>query len=425
MKVLGLITEYNPFHNGHKYHIEEAKRITNADYVIAVMSGNFVQRGAPAVINKYSRTAMALNNGIDLVLELPVCYSTASAEYFSHGAVDLLNKLGVVDAICFGSECGDLELIKEAANYLIQAPASFHTTLQEALKEGMTYPAARTKAYLDTMQEVSPEKKEAITSLLLEPNNILGIEYVKALRRLDSNITPYTIKRLSAHYHDDMLSEEQETSISSATAIRRAIFEKDAAVSYFEMMKQSVPADVYQMLLDSYDRGYPISEEDFAASIKYKLLMTDRESLPDYLDLTPDLSDRIKKLSPYPKEISELAQLIKTRNVTLTRINRALVHLLLGIKKKDFEEYNAEGYNRYARVLGIRRESSTLLRNIESRSTLPIITKVSKAYELLDELAMKMLKADILATDLYNQIVFDKFRILLPNEYQRVIIISG
>lgn len=425
MKVLGLITEYNPFHNGHKYHIEEAKRITNADYVIAVMSGNFVQRGAPAVINKYSRTAMALNNGIDLVLELPVCYSTASAEYFSHGAVDLLNKLGVVDAICFGSECGDLELIKEAADYLIQAPASFHTTLQEALKEGMTYPAARTKAYLDTMQEVSPEKKEAITSLLLEPNNILGIEYVKALRRLDSNITPYTIKRLSAHYHDDMLSEEQETSISSATAIRRAIFEKDAAVSYFELMKQSVPADVYQMLLDSYDRGYPISEEDFAASIKYKLLMTDRESLPDYLDLTPDLSDRIKKLSPYPKEISELAQLIKTRNVTLTRINRALVHLLLGIKKKDFEEYNAEGYNRYARVLGIRRESSTLLRNIESSSTLPIITKVSKAYELLDELAMKMLKADILATDLYNQIVFDKFRILLPNEYQRVIIISG
>jgi predicted nucleotidyltransferase len=424
MKVLGLITEYNPFHNGHKYHIEEAKRITNADYVIAVMSGNFVQRGAPAVINKYSRTAMALNNGIDLVLELPVCYSTASAEYFSHGAVDLLNKLGVVDAICFGSECGDIELIKEAADYLIQAPASFHTALQEALKEGMTYPAARTKAYLDTMQEVSAEKKEAITSLLLEPNNILGIEYVKALRRLNSSITPYTIKRLSAHYHDDMLSENQETSISSATAIRRAIFEKDAAVNYFELMEQSVPVDVYQTLLDSYDKGYPISEEDFAASIKYKLLVTGRESLPDYLDLTSDLSDRIKKLSPYPKEISELAQLIKTRNVTLTRINRALVHLLLEIKKKDFEEYNAEGYNRYARVLGLRRESSILLRNIEADTTIPIITKVSKAYEMLDELAMKMLKTDILATDLYNQIVFDKFKILLPNEYQRVIIIK-
>ncbi|MDF2841995.1 MAG: hypothetical protein K0R00_421 [Herbinix sp.] len=424
MKVLGLITEYNPFHNGHKYHIEEAKRITNADYVIAVMSGNFVQRGAPAVINKYSRTAMALNNGIDLVLELPVCYSTASAEYFSHGAVDLLNKLGVVDAICFGSECGDIELIKEAADYLIQAPASFHTALQEALKEGMTYPAARTKAYLDTMQEVSAEKKEAITSLLLEPNNILGIEYVKALRRLNSSITPYTIKRLSAHYHDDMLSENQETSISSATAIRRAIFEKDAAVNYFELMEQSVPVDVYQTLLDSYDKGYPISEEDFAASIKYKLLVTGRESLPDYLDLTSDLSDRIKKLSPYPKEISELAQLIKTRNVTLTRINRALVHLLLEIKKKDFEEYNAEGYNRYARVLGLRRESSILLRNIKADTTIPIITKVSKAYEMLDELAMKMLKTDILATDLYNQIVFDKFKILLPNEYQRVIIIK-
>ncbi|MFT4143074.1 MAG: nucleotidyltransferase [Mobilitalea sp.] len=424
MKVLGLITEYNPFHNGHKYHIEEAKRITNADYVIAVMSGNFVQRGAPAVINKYTRTAMALNNGIDLVLELPVCYATASAEYFSHGAVDLLNKLGVVDAICFGSECGDIELIKETAEYLIQAPASFHVALQKSLKEGMTYPAARTKAYLDTMQEVSTDKKEAITSLLLEPNNILGVEYVKALHRLGSGITPYTIKRLSAHYHDDMLSEEHKSSISSATAIRRAIFEKDSAADYFELMKQSVPEDVYQMLLDSYDRGYPISEEDFAASIKYKLLMTSRENLPEYLDLTPDLSDRIKKLSPYPKQISELAQSIKTRNVTLTRINRALVHLLLDIKKKDFDEYNAEGYNRYARVLGLRPESSILLRNIEESGTIPIITKVSKAYEVLDELAMKMLHKDILATDLYNQVVNDKFKVLLPNEYQRGIVIK-
>ncbi len=424
MKVLGLITEYNPFHNGHKYHIEEAKRITNADYVIAVMSGNFVQRGAPAVIDKYTRTAMALNNGIDLVLELPVCYSTASAEYFSHGAVDLLNKLGVVDAICFGSECGDLELIKEAADFLIQAPASFHAALQEALKEGMTYPAARTKAYLGTMQEVSAEKKEAITSLLLEPNNILGIEYVKSLHRLGSSITPYTITRLSAHYHDDMLSEEQDTSISSATAIRRAIFEKDSAADYFKLMKQSVPADVYQTLLGSYEKGYPLSEEDFAASIKYKLLMTNRENLSEYLDLTSDLSDRIKKLSPYPKQISELAQAIKTRNVTLTRINRALVHLLLDIKKKDFEAYNSEGYNRYVRVLGLRREASILLRTMNARGTLPIITKVSKADEALDDLAKKILKTDILASDLYNQVVYDKFKVLLPNEYQRGIVLK-
>lgn len=422
MKVLGLITEYNPFHNGHKYHIEEAKRITNADYVIAVMSGNFVQRGAPAVINKYTRTAMALNNGIDLVLELPVCYATASAEFFSHGAVDLLNKLGVVDAICFGSECGDIELIKETADYLIQAPTSFHVELQKALKEGMTYPAARTKAYLDTFQDFSIDKRAAITSLLLEPNNILGIEYMKALRRLDANIIPYTIKRLSAHYHDDLLSEEQETSISSATAIRKAIFDKGSAEDYFELMKQSVPADVYQMLLDSYDRGYPISEEDFAAAIKYKLLMTDRDNLPEYMDITPDLSDRIKKLYPYPKKISDLTQLIKTRNVTLTRVNRTLVHLLLDIKKKDFDEYNAGGYNRYARVLGLHKESSKLLRNIEASGSIPIITKVSKAYEVLDDLALKMLKTDILATDLYNQVVYDKFNVLLPNEYQHGIV---
>lgn len=427
MKVVGLITEYNPFHNGHKYHIDESKKKTGADYVIAVMSGNYVQRGTPAVIDKYSRTEMALANGADLVLELPVCYATASAEYFAHGAVSLLERLGIVDYLCFGSECGDISLLDEAANFLLDTPPSFDHYLQTYLREGFTYPAARGKALQDYLKEQHPNYPVNLANVLTEPNNILGIEYMKALLRLNSKITPLTIQRISAHYHDSNLNTEISSgsaTISSATAIRRAIFSKGLdADNYFEEIRHSVPNDVFCALKKYHQIRYPILEEDFSQVIKYKLLYESKESLSEYLDISDDLADRLKKYSNSDKTISELAQDIKTKNLTLTRINRALIHILLNIKSKTVEEYNREGYTQYARVLGVKKESSHLLRKIEQNESIPIITKVSKAEQQLSPIAFRMLQEDILASHMYNQAVYKKYSTPIPNEYKHGIIL--
>ena len=432
MKVVGLITEYNPFHNGHRYHIEQAKEITGADYVIAVMSGNFVQRGAPALIDKYSRTMMALGNGVDLVIELPVCYATASAEYFAHGAVSVLDKLGVVDALCFGSECGDISKLSTAARFLLDSPAAFEQQLLEHLKEGLPYPAARAKAMEQHLGVVDDSKKYILSGILAEPNNILGIEYMKALIDFSSDIEPFTIKRIQAHYHEKDLSssspvpgEKTERSvpvISSATAIRHAILER-VDEDFLSTITQSVPPTVARQLIDQYQITYPVWEENFASILRYKLRMEDSRALATYLDITPDLAERLKNRRDYNLGISELLQSIKTKNMTLTRINRALLHIILDIKSDNIKRYQENGWTPYARILGIRKEATPLLRLIEQKSSIPTIKKLSKAEQQLTELGLQMLSEDIFAAEIYDQAVYEKFGTKPVNEYQRGICI--
>jgi len=441
MKVVGLVTEYNPFHNGHKYHIEEAKRVAGADYTVAVMSGNFVQRGTPAVIDKYSRAEMALKNGVDLVLELPVCYATGSAEFFAHGAISLLDKLGIVDYLCFGSECGDIELIQTAAEFLNNTPDSFENILSSSLKKGLTYPAARLKALEHSLSQSDNSKRsQDILKLLAEPNNILGIEYVKAISNLSSSMIPITITRKAAHYHEKGLSEQKEPTadfqmtvpdddmafgditISSATAIRNVI-QGIGNTSNLSRAKHSVPSDVYEFFNANYQKTFPITIEDFSQIIKYKLLSEDNQSLTHYVDITRDLADRMMNIIDYNVSITELTKNIKTKNMTLTRINRALIHLLLNIQSDNFREYNRNGYSPYARVLGIKKESSHLLRKIIKNGKIPVITKVSKASEQLDALGMKMLSEDLFATHLYNQAIYEKYQASITNEFKHGICI--
>ena len=441
-KIVGIVTEYNPFHNGHKYHVEEAKKLAGADYCIAVMSGNFVQRGTPAIIDKYSRTKMALQNGVDLVLELPVSYATGSAEYFAFGAISLLDKLGIVDSICFGSECGDITLLKKVAEILTNASETFDRQLKSFLKAGLAFPLARAQAleqYLKSDPSLDTNRSEQLSKILAQPNNILGIEYIKALNRLSSSIEPITIGRKTAAYHDKELSkktllsvasleeystlEEVKSSpvISSATAIRNVLqhIEGENLVS----IKDSVPNNVYEELVANYYKIYPVTEEDFSRQITYKLITEVRDSLVSYMDVSQDFADRIKNLPDYHLSMAELVQTLKSRNLTLTRINRSLIHILLNLRKDTIDLYNKHGYTAYARVLGFRKEASHLLRMITDHGRLTVVTKVSNAKNQLSSLSMQMLSEDILATHIYNQVVYEKFGTSLPNEYRRGLVI--
>ncbi len=437
MNVVGLITEYNPFHNGHKYHIEEARRITGADFCIAVMSGNFVQRGAPAIIDKYSRTQMALNNGVDLVLELPVCYATGSAEFFAHGAVSILDGLGITDYLCFGSEAGDIGQLQAATSMLLDTPASFDEKLKTCLKEGLNYPAARQKAMEALLepqaQPLSSPADSSLIKLLAEPNNILGIEYLKAIRNLSASIKPVTIQREAAHYHDTALSGNSSCPfvpeeafgpvISSATAIRGVINQEAHPTDHISEIKSSVPANVYQLLEEQYQKTSPVTEDDFLSILQYKLLAKDQSALTQYLDISADLADRMKNTAGVNCSYAELASRLKTKNLTLTRINRALFHLLLNIRTDELATYKMMGYTSYARILGIRRDASRLLRSIQDNSRIPVITKVSQARKILDATQLRMLSGDIFAAHLYNQAVYAKYHTSLADEYRHGIVI--
>lgn len=215
MRVNGIIAEYNPFHNGHGYHIDAAKKQNNADYTIIAMSGNFMQRGEPALIDKYKRAEMALLNGADLVLELPAFYSASSAEFFARGGVTLLDKLGVVDSLCFGSECGDVDVLRRIAEILADEPEKYVSSLRRYIKDGLSYPTARTNALLEYDPTLSN-----FHDVLSSPNNILGMEYIKTLILRKSSIQPVTTKRIGSSYHDLRLGINQ----SSAKAIVQVLY---------------------------------------------------------------------------------------------------------------------------------------------------------------------------------------------------------
>ena len=426
MKIVGLITEYNPFHNGHKYHIEQAKKITGADAAIVVMSGDYVQRGMPAIMPKRLRAEMALNCGAAAVFELPVCYSTGSAELFALGAVSLLDKLGIVDYLCFGSECNDLQGLQAIADILCEEPTEYKQLLQEALRSGLSFPAARQEA-LGTIM------KTADSSFLLnDPNNILGVEYLKALRRLNSNITPCTIKRQDSHYHDRTL----RTTYSSASAIRSLFAYSDSFCTASEGLHRSghtrfsgisgelakqVPSSCFKLLEENHQVLYPISEQDFSLLLKYKLLNKTPEKLIRYADVSEELANRIYANLNNFFDYRQFCELLKTKEVTQTRINRALLHIMLGIKKINVDEYIRNGYLMYARLLGFRKDSSKLLTKLSKKSTLPILTKLSEIEEL-PELGQEMLRHDMLASNLYTSVVTDKFKTAFQNEYKQGIL---
>lgn len=426
MKIVGLITEYNPFHNGHLYHIEEAKRVSGADTVIVVMSGDYVQRGTPAIMPKRLRAEMALKCGAGAVFELPVCYASGSAEYFAMGAVSLLDRLGVTDAVCFGSECNDLDSLWDIARILLDEPEAYKESLREALKNGQSYPAARKKAVSDYTGN------ERLASLLDDPNNILGIEYLKALRRLNSSMVPYTILRKGSHYHDSSINGR----FSSASAIRSLLaysssslrtdrsggsFDDTPFSNILGVLEEQVPACCLELLKDCHKVLYPVYQNDFSLILKYKLLNKQPEDLTRYLDVSGELANRICSQLNNFFNYKQFCELLKTREITHARISRALLHIMLGIKTKNVQEYIDGGWHFYARLLGFRKDRVKLLSLLSEKSSLPVLTRLSESA-VLPAPGRQMLRNDLLASNLYNSVVTDKFKTAFQNEYKQAVI---
>lgn len=415
MKAVGIIAEYNPFHNGHSYHMEKAKELTGADYIIAVISGDFVQRGMPALLDKYLRCEMALRSGADLVLELPAAYATASAESFAMGAVSLIDKLGVADFLYFGSECGDIGMLSALAGHLREESPAFKEAIQKELREGHTYPAARERAIESCRKTEILSATEEMTcddlqQLLNEPNNILALEYLKSLKRRNSSLIPITIKREHAGYHDMSV----QRTFSSAEAIR-ALYPSERQPD----LSGLVPVEVLNIMEREYQKRFPILPDDFSLCLYYRLLMEKGQniSLPLYQDVSRDLGQRIYNELPSFRDYESYALHIKTKQYTLTRINRALTHILLNIRAKDYQFYSLHDFIPYARVLGFRKKSSALLSAIKQNSSIPLITKLADAEGLLNTCGKKMLWQDIFAANLYRKVQEEKFKTVLENEY--------
>lgn len=372
MNVVGIIAEYNPFHEGHAYQIQKAKEQCGAEFAVVVMNGDFVQRGEPAIFDKYTRTKEALLGGADLIFELPVRFGLSSAGDFAMGGVLALNALPFVTHLCFGTETGDLTPLLQAATFLCDEPDSYRTRVKHFVKQGILYPKARSLA-LAAESGLPTETWDS-------PNNILGLEYCVALQKLHSKIKPFTIRREGQGYHDN--DTPALSDFPSATFLRKQIRKAGEKEN--------------------------LSLSDFSSLIGYSLLTA--KDLCRIKDITPDLSDRIRNELPKYREMNEFVKTIKNPSLTTGRIKRSFFQCLFDIEKE-------EPVMPYLRVLGMKKEASSLLSQKENASC-QILTKLAFDVPKMDDTAKKLFAKDLLASDLYRQVFCHKYNQTLPNEYQ-------
>ena len=387
--VVGIVAEYNPFHNGHLYHLLESKKLSSSDYTIAVISGNFVQRGDVSIIDKWSKAEMALKNGIDLVLELPTLYSISSAENFAFGSMRILDSLGIVNAVSFGTEQSDIDTLDKFATVLFNEPKEYISVLNHELSKGISYPKARENALLLYLNDI---RKYA--NVLSSPNNILGIEYLKALKKLKSNMIPIAIPRNKVGYN----STEIVNDFASATSIRQMLITRNTKDIYKVM-----PENSYEILNNCVSNGqYVSSIAQYEKEIIYILRKLSIEEIANIPDVTEGLENLIKEAANSCNNIHEFINIVKSKRYTQTRIQRILVYALLGITKKDMINLNKT--NPYIRVLGFNSKGRDLLSAIVSENPkLNIITSVKKFMDSNpNRNLMSILEKDIFATNVYT-----------------------
>lgn len=392
MTVLGFITEYNPFHYGHKYHLEQSKSITKANYTVAIMSGSFLQRGEPSFVDKWTKAKMAIDNGVDLVLELPFIYACQSAEFFAYGGVKLMDNLNIVDYLSFGSEIGEIDPLKKIASIFLEEPEYFQMRLKHYLSLGYSYSISRSNALQEYISIISPKDKNNYKNIVDKSNNILGIEYLKALKRLNSNIYPVTIKRSGNQYNDI----NHTNGFASATGIRHIIKTKG-----LESIKDLVPYPTYVLLQEFYDKFKTFNDlSNFNQILLYLIRTVEEVKLQKYMDIEAGLENRIIQQGNNFNKILDIINNIVTKRYPRTRIQRLLIHLLHELNKEVFMELS-ESYPSYIRVLGANENGLLLLNRIKERSNLPIITKFADYKKLSNQSLEDILMIDKKSTDIF------------------------
>ena len=392
-KVLGIIAEYNPFHNGHALHLAKSKEETGAEYVICIMSGNFVQRGNTSIVNKWLKTEMALKNGIDLVLELPTIYSVSSAENFAEGSIKLLNSLKIVDFISFGSEDSDIDILNKLATIFYREPRKYLELLSSELKKGLSFPKARENAisfYLNN---------PIYSEILNKSNNILSIEYLKALKKYKSHIRPIAIKREKVFYSSNCIVDEY----ASATAIREMI-----KSNQYNDIRKVMPRTSYDLLMEEIEKKHCVIDlVNFEKEILYRLRNLTTDELKNFPEINEGLENAIKNASNTCNSLNELINKVKSKRYTQTRIQRILTYILLNITKKDMSL--ARKSIPYARVLGYSSKGKDLISEINNAN--PKLTLITSVKKFMDKPGNKIYKSilnkDILATNIYTLAYMD------------------
>ena len=388
-KVLGIVAEYNPFHNGHLYHIQKSKVLSGTDTVVAVISGNFTQRGETSIINKWEKAKMAINNGIDLVVELPTIYSISSAENFANGAIKILDSMKVINLLSFGIEAQSLLQINKVADVLYNETEEYKELLRKELDKGISYPEARQNAVVSYLQE---DKYREVLSC---SNNILGIEYLKTLKKIKSKITPVAVNRKLVSYNGDEIVED----FASSTAIRNLL--KDDNI---DKVANVVPEKTLQILKQNINDGTEVQDISvFAKEILYKFRTMSLSEIADLPEVSEGLENLIKESSEKTNNLSEFMELVKSKRYTQTRIQRIMLYALLGITKADMEM--SKNINPYVRVLGFNEKGEKLLSNIinEKDTNIPLITSVKKfESENKNSDYKRLLEIDKIATDVYT-----------------------
>ncbi|HSQ87761.1 nucleotidyltransferase [Romboutsia sp.] len=414
MNILGLIVEYNPFHNGHLYHLTKSLEVTNATHSVAIMSGNFLQRGEPALFDKYTRAEIAVKNGVDLVIELPTMFACQSAELFAHGAIATLNSLNCINSICFGSEEGNVDILYTISKILVDEPDEFKVFFRKYLDEGMLYPTARSLALFDYIYKFNllDISKEKLLSILNSSNNILGLEYIKCLLKLKSNIKPFTISRVCASYN----SENIDSNICSATAIRRSL--KD--YNNLSLIHNVVPNATYN-ILDSKlsDNFSPMFDHQYFDLIN-SIVLRDINILNTYFDVNEGIENKIYQNIFTSNSLNDLQLSIKSKRYTLTKIKRTLNNILLGITKDDMNNVKNINHMPYIRVLAFNDKGRQILKAIKTNSDINIINKFSNISFSMDDNKFKtLIDYDIKASNIYNMIYYKNNKHLLkgPMDY--------
>lgn len=380
MKAVGVIVEYNPFHNGHAFHIQKAKELAGAEIVIAVMSGNFLQRGEPALVSKWFRAEMALNGGVDLVFELPYQFATQKAETFANGAISLLHAAGC-ESVCFGSESGDIDAFLKTVEVIESTEEQLDQQIKQRMKTGISYPKALSLTYKAISQ--SSEHVDLST-----PNNILGFQYIKAIRAQKNGLIPLTIARKSADYHDEHFAS---ATIASATSIRKALFSKEIEIGSF------IPTSTNQ-LLKSYLEQYGQFHhwENYWPFLQFRLLQVTPDELRAIYEVEEGLENRLIKAAIQAGSFLEFMEAVKTKRYTWTRLQRICTHILTNATKTEMRRSNETAS--YLRLLGMTEKGRAYLRHHKDNFSLPIISKLS-AYQHRD------IDLDIRATRIYTSIL--------------------